>query len=503
MEVTCEAGQGKARAWRCCHVHPSRLPQAECHNLPRGGLDRAMVSGLTNVVFNLVGWSIIPDFATKQALRFLNTFLATYFNVPVPPPGSPSYVKRYRLTLSFAIFSYLCYSLYQGSRSIEPNFYEVLGVPVDVDEAGLKTAFKGFARKYHPDRPGVGLAGAELFMKTRKMYESLKDPVARFAYDRFGPDALDWEGLVTEREYLRRGMISNSMYHIVSFVFLQFWSAFGEPSPVAFWRYILYAFLFVYEFALLISPPPSLTSLASTVANNTTSAIFSSTFQDPTSFSTHRTLLHIIFPQRVEYQHIIFLHHLFVFLSVALSRVAPQLFPGDPPASVAKLLVDRVTDVATAADRETGIMLHTVLHSVHPIQQQPNGIPRPTFNKMQPKTNLDPGVMKTLTSEMRDMIIEANLRKDTEPIAGAWKDAIVRGRALSLKHPKFAARHMMSKLGGKTREDEIGEDGEDVTGEGILPSPRPSPPPRHGQASPQRPTAQRTSSHVRARSISC
>ncbi|KAJ8520445.1 hypothetical protein ONZ45_g2732 [Pleurotus djamor] len=428
-----------------------------------------MVSGLTNVVFNLVGWSIIPDFATKQALRFLNTFLATYFNIPVPPPGSPSYVKRYRLTLSFAIFSYLCYSLYQGSRSIEPNFYEVLGVPVDVDEAGLKAAFKGFARKYHPDRPGVGIAGAELFMKTRKMYESLKDPVARFAYDRFGPDALDWEGLATERD-----------------------------GDISFTR-----FLFVYEFALLISPPPSLTSFASAAANNTASAIFSSTFQDPTSFSTHRTLLHIIFPQRVEYQHIIFLHHLFVFLSVALSRVAPQLFPGDPPASVAKLLVDRVTDVATAADRETGIMLHTVLHSVHPIQQQPSGVPRPTFNKMQPKTNLDPGIMKTLTSEMRDMIIEANLRKDTDPIARAWKDAIVRGRALSLKHPKFAARHMMSKLEGKTPEDMDGEGGEEVTGEGILPSPRPSPPPRHGQASPQRPTTQRTSSHVRARSISC
>lgn len=47
---------------------------------------------------------------------------------------------------------------------------------------------------------------------------------------------LKWENLSTEREYLRHGLIYNSGYHIVTFLGLQFWSAIGDPSPVAFVR---------------------------------------------------------------------------------------------------------------------------------------------------------------------------------------------------------------------------------------------------------------------------
>jgi DnaJ-class molecular chaperone len=65
-----------------------------------------------------------------------------------------------------------------------PNFYEVLHVPPDVDENGLKLAFRQFARYNHPDRPGVGPEGQALFILVRDMYEALKNPVVRFAYDR-------------------------------------------------------------------------------------------------------------------------------------------------------------------------------------------------------------------------------------------------------------------------------------------------------------------------------
>lgn len=42
---------------------------------------------------------------------------------------------------------------------------------------------------------------------------------------------------------------------------------------------------------------------------------------------THGNLLTFIFPNRVVYQHILFLHQLFLFMSVAVSKVAPVLFP--------------------------------------------------------------------------------------------------------------------------------------------------------------------------------
>ena len=41
-------------------------------------------------------------------------------------------------------------------------------------------------------------------------------------------------------------------------------------------------------------------------------------------------LLGVLFPDRVAFQHVLFLHQLFVFLSVALSRVVPVLFPEEP-----------------------------------------------------------------------------------------------------------------------------------------------------------------------------
>jgi DnaJ-class molecular chaperone len=67
---------------------------------------------------------------------------------------------------------------------MQPNFYQILSVPHAVDEAGLKAAFRQFAKKNHPDRPGVGRHGEELFIMVRDVYEALKDPVVRFAYDR-------------------------------------------------------------------------------------------------------------------------------------------------------------------------------------------------------------------------------------------------------------------------------------------------------------------------------
>jgi len=50
-----------------------------------------------------------------------------------------------------------------------PNFYEILGVPPDVDESGLKLAFRAFARRNHPDKAGP--QGKELFMYVRDAFE--------------------------------------------------------------------------------------------------------------------------------------------------------------------------------------------------------------------------------------------------------------------------------------------------------------------------------------------
>lgn len=134
---------------------------------------------LTNTAASWLGWYYIPRFATEHVLRFFYSV-----SKQTPQPGTPTYQRHWRYTYALIVLAYLSYNLYESANSMESNFYQVLNVPSDVDEDGLKSAFRAFARRNHPDRPGVGPEGAELFIRVRDVFEALKNPTVRFAYDR-------------------------------------------------------------------------------------------------------------------------------------------------------------------------------------------------------------------------------------------------------------------------------------------------------------------------------
>ncbi|MDP2620154.1 MAG: molecular chaperone DnaJ [Hyphomicrobiales bacterium] len=74
------------------------------------------------------------------------------------------------------------------------DYYDVLGVPKNADDAAMKSAFRKLAMKYHPDR-NPGDAGAEKrFKEINEAYEALKDPQKRAAYDQFGHAAFEMGG---------------------------------------------------------------------------------------------------------------------------------------------------------------------------------------------------------------------------------------------------------------------------------------------------------------------
>ena len=71
------------------------------------------------------------------------------------------------------------------------DYYEVLGVPKDADEAALKKAYRVLAKKYHPDaHPGDKEAEAK-FKEASEAYSVLSDPEKRKKYDQFGHAAFD------------------------------------------------------------------------------------------------------------------------------------------------------------------------------------------------------------------------------------------------------------------------------------------------------------------------
>jgi molecular chaperone DnaJ len=74
----------------------------------------------------------------------------------------------------------------------ERDYYTVLGVGRDSSDAEIKRAFRGLARKLHPDVGGG--ADPEQFREVAEAYEVLSNPDTRRLYDRFGRAGLQRRG---------------------------------------------------------------------------------------------------------------------------------------------------------------------------------------------------------------------------------------------------------------------------------------------------------------------
>ncbi|MBN8881656.1 MAG: DnaJ domain-containing protein [Salana multivorans] len=70
-----------------------------------------------------------------------------------------------------------------GQDWLEKDFYKILGVAKDADEAAIKKAYRKLARQYHPDQnPGDDVAEAR-FKEVGEAYAVLSDPKEREQYD--------------------------------------------------------------------------------------------------------------------------------------------------------------------------------------------------------------------------------------------------------------------------------------------------------------------------------
>ena len=74
------------------------------------------------------------------------------------------------------------------------DYYEVLGVDRNADEAALKKAYRVLAKKYHPDMNPGDAEAEKKFKEASEAYAVLSDPEQRRQYDQFGHAAFEQGG---------------------------------------------------------------------------------------------------------------------------------------------------------------------------------------------------------------------------------------------------------------------------------------------------------------------
>jgi len=75
--------------------------------------------------------------------------------------------------------------------SVKRDYYEILGVSRNADEATIKKAYRSLAMKYHPDRNPGNNQAVERMKEVNEAYAVLSDPQKRRLYDTYGHSGLE------------------------------------------------------------------------------------------------------------------------------------------------------------------------------------------------------------------------------------------------------------------------------------------------------------------------
>ncbi|GAA6035158.1 hypothetical protein JCM8097_006394 [Rhodosporidiobolus ruineniae] len=382
--------------------------------------------GLSSHLTSVLCWSFLPGLFTNLAL---STFyrLSPSSRPVLPPHASPpqiaaanrraqSHHRRARIALLAAYLLYSILSVYWAqSRGPSANYYALLGLPRDIVEAdggaAVKKHWKRLARVYHPDK--VGKQGEALFVELKKGVDVLQDENKRWAYERFGPSVTSWGGgkLVTNREYLNQGALHSLIFwgsaalSIFAFTFFR-----KSERRYNFWRYLALCLSFALELHFLLRPFPS-----------------------PT-FS-------LVFPNRLTYEHISLHRQLFISTSMAMSQIAPLLFPaataspgegGTEEDAMARALADaeqlkpllqRLAQLTATAEAEAAALQQLELRPLlSPPAPSVSGAPSAP-NKADER-RLRAEVQAQMVRTFEDLQVKSN-----PATAGVWREAIERGRA--------------------------------------------------------------------------
>jgi hypothetical protein len=219
----------------------------------------------TSSLLSYAGWYILPSLATSLLQSTLYTIFIRAGD-PRPAPGSPRHNRDKKRIHAFVIIAYLLYTLYEAHYQLrrEGDFYSILGLPIMATEKEIQSRFRRLTVQYHPDKaaPGTDRAAIEaVYVHLKLARDVLVDGARRFAYDRFGPEILQWRSCKTIRDFVFAGMQNTSIYYGITSSVLVLMGVLGYLREGMFWRYLVMAGLFVVELYTVTRPyPPAILS---------------------------------------------------------------------------------------------------------------------------------------------------------------------------------------------------------------------------------------------------
>ncbi|CAG8610840.1 6859_t:CDS:2 [Paraglomus brasilianum] len=242
------------------------------------------------------GWLFLPPLATSFVQR---TYYGIVYSNNAPHPQSPKFRKHYKRIYTIVVISYLVYTIFAAIESIQPNFYEILGVKKEFEAKTLKTHFRRLQLQYHPDKNPDAEAQAT-FILIRRAYDTLMDPVQRFAYDRFGPEIIKCDYCKTTRDFLSNGWAEFGAFYTGTGLLLLIFNFLGKGQFGRFWRFVAFFGVACMEASMILHPK-----------------------------STAESFMSVFLRNMPVFEQILVLRRLCVAIFLALSHVGPIWFPSE------------------------------------------------------------------------------------------------------------------------------------------------------------------------------
>ncbi|KAI9777527.1 MAG: hypothetical protein M1839_008821 [Geoglossum umbratile] len=295
-------------------------------------------------LFSYLGWAFLPQLATGflQSLYYSITIRA---GDPKPRPGTPKH-ETHRRRIQIAVISvYLAFTIFEADWNLrrQGDFYQSLGVLHDVDDKTLKSKFRRLATLFHPDKITSEMRDTadRHFVHLKLASETLLTPVKRFAYDRFGPDMLEWRQCASHQDYILHGFQRLAPYYFGGFIFMLTLAVLGFLDGGNYWRYLSTLSLFTFEVYTISRPyfPPLFSKLINPFL---------------TTFTSHPPLL--------PFQQLALARKAGIAVVIALARIGPLLQSPEEraaPNSETALLqqLDRLENISKATEIEAARLL--------------------------------------------------------------------------------------------------------------------------------------------------